>query len=794
MADKKDDTKTSLLDRSPFNKIASNIQDGLTALYQRIKFTTPNVRDDRVNIKKNVDKALDQIISNNTEQSGEGNISRLYRRLFLTQNNADTVKAFKTMFEDRNLMSSIFTSYSQNRYLYDYDAEIDVVLKYMPKLKEALLIMKDNILSTDHFSKDFITATNISDLDDDMMFNKRMAEIKRYYGLLDKFEDWYFKTSMYGETFVYIIPYSKGISRLMKDKENISTDLATMNMESCEFIHNGKRETLPKKFESVRHVLKEWGNLEIELCHSNCLTGVVESVVKDYTQMGVIQEQSMYHYFNESVLEEEKPPAKRSDATANGIDPRVKDTGISTNSIKKIRKKKDPPLIPDNEIDDYLKYIDKDASADDGLITVGSDGKVKSNKKTKFDIPGAIVKELDRHNVIPIMLDNEVCMGYYYFEFQEKRDFMINSSMRLSDPMMSVTNGNNFASENDRAEHDKALRYISSQLSKFIDSNFINRNQDLRKEIYAILKYNQVYNNPNPNRMRVTFLPADDVEHIYFELDPYTHRGRSDLHESMLPAKLYSAMYITTSIMTMTRGYDKRVYYINPGIEANLTESMFNVINQIKQGNFGIRQIRNNLNQVLNIQGRFNDYFILKSPSGDSPINMEVISGQNIEIKTELMNLLEEMAINPTGVPVELIQTRMNSVDYAIQLTMSNSKFLRLVFKRQGKVNLKFSKILEKIYNYHFKKNDTIEFALPPPTFLSVTNNTQFFDNLNNYAMHISEMTWDGSAEDQAGKDAYTKEIKRAMAGSYYNPEFIDKILKKAKQKNTITPLQPQQQ
>ena len=791
MADKKE--TSSLLSRNPFNKLASNIQDGLTSLYQRIRFTVPDVRDTRVDIQKNIDKALDQIISNNTEQSGEGNISRLYRRLLSNQNNGDTIKAFKTMFEDRQLMSSIFTSYSQNRYLYDYDAEIDVVLRYMPKLKEALLVMKDNILSTDHFSKDFITATNVSNLNDTVIFNKRMTEIKKYYNLLEKFEEWYFKTSMYGETFVYIIPYSKGISRLMRDKENIAIDRATMNMESCEFIANGKKQPLPKKFDSVKSVIKEWGNLEIELCHSNCLTNVVEAAVSDYQQISSIQEQSMYHYFNESVLEEEKPPAKRDESTANGIDQRAISRDPSTTSgISKLRKKKDPPLIPDNQIDDYLKAIDKEPSADDGLINIGPDS--KSSKKTKFDIPGAIVKELDRHNVIPIMLDNEVCMGYYYFEFQEKRDFMINSSMRLSDPMMSVTNGNNFASENDRAEHDKALRYISSTLSQYIDSNFIKRNQDLRKEIYAILKYNQVYNNPNPNRMRVTFIPADDIEHIFFELDPYTKRGRSDLHESMLPAKLYSAMYITTSIMTMTRGYDKRVYYINPGIEANLTEAMFNVINQIKQGNFGIRQIRNNLNQVLNIQGRFNDYFILKSPSGESPINMEVISGQNIEIKTELMNLLEEMAINPTGVPVELIQTRMNSVDYAIQLTMSNSKFLRLVFKRQGKVNQMFSHILEKIYNYHFKENDTIEFTLPPPTFLSVTNNTQFFDNLNNYAMHIADMTWDGNAEDQAGKDAYTKEIKKAMAGSYYNSDFIDKILRKTKQKSTVLPLPPQTQ
>lgn len=793
----------SLLRRSPFNKLAGVVQQGLDRLYQNVTFNPSSVKNNREEIKREIDKALDNIISNNTEISGEGNVSRLIRRIQQMQHDPDTIRAFKDLFEDKQLMQSIFTSYSQNRYLYDYDAEIDVVLKYMPKLKEALLILKDNILSTDNFSKDFISATNISDITNDTMFDKRLNEIKKHYKLLEKFEDWYFNASKYGETFIYIIPYSRGITRLMKDRENINMDKGTLNMESFQYDLGGGMKPFPKKFNSVRKVIEGWGKLEIELCHANCVTSVLEEFEENHNKLKAISESSMQTYFTEQVLLEEKPPEKLLPGMNKpiGIDDKNVSVEPDSNIIKKLKrigKAKDDkrPLIPDSEIDDYLKHIDKEPMADEGLVKVDRDGRpiTKGSKKDKYDIPGAIVKELDRHNVIPIIIDDDICMGYYYFEFQQKRDFMMNSSMRLSDPMMSVTNGNNFASENDRAEQDKALRYIASELSKYIDSNFINKNQDLKKEIYAILKYNQIYNSSNPNKMRVTFIPNDDIEHIYFELDPYTKRGKSDLHESMLAAKLYSAMYITTSIMTMTRGYDKRVYYINPGIEANLTEAMFNVINQVKLGNFGIRQIRNNLNQVLNIQGRFNDYFILKSPSGDSPVNMEVISGQNVEIKTELMNILEEMAINPTGVPIELTQTRMNSMDYAIQLTMSSSKFLRMAFKRQGKVNIKFSRILEKVYNYHFKTNDTIEVTLPPPSFLTITNNTQFFDNLNNYAMNIAEARWDGDMNDEAGKQMFMKVIKQELAGSHYNKEWIDGLLQKSKRLSQIKPPQPQQQ
>ena len=806
MADNDKNTK-NLLNQSPFNKIAASISTNMNRLYQRAWFNTTDDKDTREAIVKDVNGYLDNILSNNLDKSGLSNISNLYKRIIQSQGDSYTIDAFKKMFDDKGFMSSVFSSYSQNRYLYDYDAEVDTILKYMSKLEECLSILRDNVISTDHFSKDYISAINISDTANDDIFNRRLDEIKATYELLEKFEKWYMDASKYGETFVYHVPYSKEISRLVKDKDAMNRITTSMNLEAGTLDGN----QLPRKLMDLKVIsTHEFGNLEIELCKGGVVSSIYEAYEKDMGDLTYISEQSMTHVFTEQMImeeskesnywfnEEEASKKKFTDPDKPiNMDDRevVKSSKVNgiLKAIKKVKADKDP-LIPQNKIDDYLKDIDKDVSADDGLIDMS---KVNGdNKNYKFDIPGCIVKTLDRHNIIPVIIDtDDVCMGYYYFEFQEKRN-MITSTMKLSDPMVNI-GGNNFSAENDRSEHDRALRYISSQLSKYIDSKFINRNQDLKKEIYAILKYNQVYNTSGPNKMRVTFIPPEDVTHIYFELDPITHRGVSDIHKSLLPAKLYTAMYITASIMIMTRGYDKRVYYVNPGIEANLTEALMNVINQVKQGNFGIRQIRNNLNQVLNITGRFNDYFILKNPNGDSPVNMEVIQGQNIDIKTDLMNILEEMAINATNVPMELVQTRQNSIDYAIQLTMSNSKFLRFVFKRQARTNVLFSRILEKIYNYHFHKRDTLSFTLPPPTFLSLTNNSQFFENLQQYAQLIAAIKWDGDPNDENGKNWFIKEIMENTSGSYYNKDFIEKCLRTSKQKAHILPLatpQPEQQ
>ena len=88
----------------------------------------------------------------------------------------------------------------------DYDNEIDTVLKYCPKLAEALEVRKDNVLSADHFSKNFIDVSDDMNVQDDVVFMKRCTDIKDIYDLSEKVEDWYIKAATYGEVFVYIVP------------------------------------------------------------------------------------------------------------------------------------------------------------------------------------------------------------------------------------------------------------------------------------------------------------------------------------------------------------------------------------------------------------------------------------------------------------------------------------------------------------------------------------------------------------------------------------------------------------
>lgn len=327
-----------------------------------------------------------------------------------------------------------------------------------------------------------------------------------------------------------------------------------------------------------------------------------------------------------------------------------------------------------------------------------------------------------------------------------------------------------------RQEH--LLQYLAGQLSRFIDKEFVQTNQDLAEEIYMILKQNDLFNTPSIDMIKVTFIPPEDMIHFYFKLDPQTHRGISDLEKAMVPAKLYACMYITDAIGQMVRGQDKRVYYVRQNVETNISQTLMNTINQIKQGNFGLRQF-SNINNVLNMTGRFNDFVIPTNASGDPPVQIEVLPGQQFTDNSERMNALKEQAITSVDVPFEIIQTRQ-SVDYAMQLSMSSSRFLRKIYHRQGQYVPFLNRLISKLYNYQYGEKKELSVTLPPPMFLNMANTNQMVDNIKQFITTTTEYELN-NIEDEKLKNIYMQELFEFYVGTHVELEKHKELLTKAK-------------
>ena len=92
-------------------------------------------------------------------------ISKLYTKLMDVQKDKGTINTIESVLEDKTIMDSLASTYMRNRYIREQDKEVDVICKYMPKLVEALDTKKDNVLSADHFDKEFINVANRDLLD-----------------------------------------------------------------------------------------------------------------------------------------------------------------------------------------------------------------------------------------------------------------------------------------------------------------------------------------------------------------------------------------------------------------------------------------------------------------------------------------------------------------------------------------------------------------------------------------------------------------------------------------------------
>jgi hypothetical protein len=187
------------------------------------------------------------------------------------------------------------------------------------------------------------------------------------------------------------------------------------------------------------------------------------------------------------------------------------------------------------------------------------------------------------------------------------------------------------------------------------------------------------------------------------------------------------------------------------------------------------------MGNVLNIIGRFNDLVIPRSSSGDAPVEFEVIPGQQIEVKSDLMNMLEELAVNATDVPLELIQMR-NSPEYATHLTMTNTKFLQKVYNRQSKTQKMFGDIITTIYNYEFNdgtdNHDEIIVELPPPLYLAATNTSSIASAIVDVSNIAAAAYVDENDAVKLG--AVRRKFQQEMMGSLFPVGMMERVLDSA--------------
>ena len=639
----------------------------------------------------------------------------------------------------------------QNKWIIELDNEIDVVCKYMPKLTECVNCIKDSILTADNLEKDYLTFTS-KDLPSSELptFNAKMQTAIEKYKLYKRAEVWVNNTIKYGEQFIYRVPYKKALSILLNNRSKYPTGYHESTEVSL--LESGN---IPKSMMNDPNVtpyltdIKAIGkdmNIKLEIRNDSLLESAINESSKMRKAIAIAETASVqeaYKFLDEATKEEGKIMQSMFDMPKNN-------------------KRK------------------KEEGAQDGFIDT-----MQFTKPEDIHAPGCLLKDIKRSDVILLYMD-DVCLGYYYIEFINKEDestltssIFTNNSFKTNPSYATGSRVQDM--QNQVRSVDNLLKYLSYTIASNLDQKFINNNTDLREEIYAVLKYNEVLNAASLDRIRITYIAPDDMQHMFLEQDPDTHRGLSRLLYALIPAKLWICLTVADTIAMLTRGQDHRVYYVRQNVEQNIAQTFINVINQIKKQNFNIMQIES-MNSILGIIGKYNDFVIPVGPSGDYPVQMEVMQGQDINPQSDFLDKLEEQTINATGYPLEYINAR-NTVDFASQLTMTNTKVMRMTFKYQAKTEKDLGEIATIIYNCEYnsegKENPIkINCVLPSPITLNINNLNQIMDIINQQADTFSQLEYPDENDENITlkRNIYKQKYIKYKLGTYVKQNELDII------------------
>lgn len=793
MAKKKKNTDFSFLNQALNKRLSTDIQNSMENSYKKTYYADNKDAKQIDSIRRVIDRDLNGLMDRNKLRNDGHSISTLYART-LALNDDDSLVEFKKALQDESMLADLMDMYSQNAIQRDIDREIDVVLKYVNKLDTALSIKADSVLKSESFSSDPITITPITNESSKNMDSTSGSEsntrrysaksdidaFKKKYHLPELADEIYRKTAKYGEQFVYIVSYNKALKRLLRKNNNAQLlaedtmvtleqfdDLLSSVNESFTIAYgepNVERTGLTENAyfsdeNNIDNLLKDdsWEDIEVEINTTGVIPGIV---FEAQNARRILKETSNYIYDEDNDQVEVLTEADQK-------------LGVAGN-----------PMLSNNNYLHNMQSEFKKFSKEGGTLKspqkLAMDGFTdtkKAKKDEEINIPGCIVRLLD-HTMVKTLRIEDAVLGYYFIECNRDTDTnqtTFSSTLGGLRPKRSTRDREIM----DKPHlNDQVLVKIARQIAQKIDAKFINSNQDLSKEIYTILKYNADNGDNKVGKIRVAFLPPEDVVHCYFDINKKTWRGKSDLSKALFPAKLLSCLYISNTIGILTRGYDRRIYNVKQTVDTNIQAVLLSVINQIKQSNFNLRQIEN-MNNILNITGRYNDIIFPLGADGSQPITVDIMPAQNIEIKSELMNMLEEMAVNSTGVTMEMLNSRLQEQS-ATHITMTNTRFLITIRDRQVKYQSILSKIFTKIYQIEYGIEDELEVTLSPPVMLNFQNSSQIISIANELIQNIVLMCMGSDNQNEALKSQLTSGLMKFYLKSMLPMEEIEKIYEEA--------------
>ena len=690
--------------------------------------------------------------------------------------------------EYSTMQSFIYEAY-RNKLLEQSD--LHEISSQLIELSEAILTTRDAIISSEivegRMNRTLSFNYTDNDAKDDLV--AIVEHIEKRFELQEKIKEFIVpKTLEYGEYYAYIVPYSKIFNDFVKQRESgyYRTNTSMMYYRESTLL-----ESVYKEEDEAR---KEQKGKKIK--------GFIDHLYDDYLESynnqnkrkspGIIQESPNKDEFtkdvkamlnNITICNEAVPlPVVEEgiDSIKMYMDEFVTESGDKMKRGKIFtEEKEEDKYIPDKN--PFNQIIQSDPK--EGITFVDKPEKSGKGGVENFDdIKDCYVKLIPPTRILPLKIMNQI-IGYYYVVAEDITPLsgMISSTLYYS-------------KFDENRKEQNIIDSIAERIVQSFDKKFLKDNLKFKKTIVdAINHYNL-----NEHKLKFQFIPVEYIQEFKINKDEEDN-GQSMIKKSLFYAKLFLMILLFKIMSIILYSNDQRVNYIKTsGLDKNLSNKVQEIA-RIKQS----RQINMvdlfNYTTLINKVGNGAELYIPTGRTNERPMETEILSGQEIQLNTELMEMLKNGYILATGVPSTILNY-LNEADFAKIIEQQNSKYNGRVVNYQLDFNRDITEMYKKILRWstNISEGDisNFTFTLQPPK-TSVTNTkTEAINGFNSLVEFVQGLFFGDQQGDYASPD--TQDLIRIFKKNFakeqlpmLNMERIEEIIEDSRIELTENKLKP---
>jgi hypothetical protein len=656
--------------------------------------------------------------------------------------------------EYSSMQSFIYDAY-RNRLL--QQADLHEVSSQLIELSEAIMITRDAIISADTVEGRLNRSITFENIDDDEIdnYNSIVENMENKFQLLEKIKNFIIpKTLEYGEYYVYIVPYSELFNKFQQQK--------TRNITNTGILRRFNESTVLEGFNDTK---KENKLTELDMFLEDCY--------------------NKYHIRENGKYSDKKSSDNRinKDEFKSDLKNIMENIIISTDDIPI------PFLEEGLESIEYISNQHNNVVTEDNTLfkkvikNNKTDGGVKISKKGEFDdIGDCYVKMIEPTKIIPIKIMNTI-LGYYYVQDED-----------ITPLSGAVSSSLYFSRFNEHSRQQTIIDSLAERVVQQFNKPFLKNNLKFKEAIVDCFNYY----NLNENRVKMQFIPAEYI--VRFKIDEdIDGNGTSMIKKSLFYAKLYLMILLFKIMSIIMYSNDQKINYIKQsGLDKNLANRVQEIARLQQSRQINISDLFS-YTTLINKVGNGNAVYMPTGRSGERPIETEILSGQDVQLNNDLLEMLKNAYITGTGVPAAILNY-LNEADYAKTVEQNNSKFNARVINYQ----LDFNPIITDMYkrimkwstNIGEEKISNFNFTLTQPRSATANAKAELISQFNTMAEFLTGLLYPdpGQAENPDSLNAEIREFKKLYAREQLpmiNFDDIEEMINKAALINKERKLKP---